>query len=400
MNRIPRLTQYLVYKTAALKDRFELLAKKYPRVSLEMINWLSTVDPTGQRGKYLEWLVRQESLMNQEGDSWERLWDQLALKNLLAKIDRIRTIPKLAEKLGLKDGVGKWDYRMLSNWDMSYRNIDIDDEIFALRHDPNNALKIIYNQPPYRVVQVGGPGISPAVARNALCGLGSDTSWCTRHPETAEKYLENSKKIYVIFKNNYKYAQTDGDSEFNDRENEPIYYQEDSEIWDLLLRLGIAPLKSDQFEELVLDYARKENPPPDHLKTVLCQDSDFLEEIFGRFYRRGLKEGSPLEVDSWRTWLINSITENTVVLQGNNYNRLLDKYIIQVKRQPLESNFEHLLIREANPNYLLNYWSLKNRLLGRKGFGNLLPWPDAEKKLIGNLKVWEQYQRWVSPSGE
>jgi len=77
-----------------------------------------------------------------------------------------------------------------------------------LREVKQKGAKVFYDKPPYKVIQIGGPGVDLEDAAQAACQYAKETRWCTSQPSTAKSYLKHNP-LYVIFMGSQKVGQFD-----------------------------------------------------------------------------------------------------------------------------------------------------------------------------------------------
>jgi hypothetical protein len=231
-SRTLRLATYL-YRMAALADRINLIRKKYPKVSPQTIQQLAEIDPTGEKGAYLEWLVRRVS----EGNiRWPE--DQRRTQVALTTYANLKQSPRLLKEHEVSPDINKYTLHDLE---------DIEDKILGrpLQTDHqesenrNPSVKLIYDQGGYKIIQIGGPGTDIEQASAALCFYATNTRWCTDNDKTNREYLEYGP-VYVIFHNGKKIAQADGRRQVMDTKDLYIEMNEKTlPLYKLLVKNGI-----------------------------------------------------------------------------------------------------------------------------------------------------------------
>jgi hypothetical protein len=215
-----------------LADRINLIRKKYPKVSPQIIQELSQIDPTGEKGAYLEWLVRRVSDGNIR---WPE--DQRRTQVALTTYANLKQSPRFLKEHGVNPDINKYTLHDLE---------DIEDKILGRPlqterqegENRNPSAKLIYNQGGYKIIQVGGPGTDLEQASQALCFYANNTRWCTDNDKTNREYLEKGP-VYVIFHNGKKIAQADGKRQVMDTKDRDIEMNEKTlPLYKLLVKNG------------------------------------------------------------------------------------------------------------------------------------------------------------------
>jgi hypothetical protein len=225
-SRTLRLATYL-YRMAALADRINLLSKKYPSFNPEAIQALSRVDPSGDKGQYLEWLIRQ-SIYGYLPDPE----DSSRIKNTLSTYHNLKLRPKLLQQYGVSADINHYTFKDLEKIENRIKGEN-------LRTESGRAgFERIYDDGQYTVIQIGGPGVDRDLAIEAACFFAEGTSWCTREEHHIKKYLSEGP-LYILFHHGRKVLQTDG-NEINDAENDPFEpTPENLPYYEILMELGI-----------------------------------------------------------------------------------------------------------------------------------------------------------------
>jgi hypothetical protein len=229
VSRTLRLTHRLL-RIAGLENRIKLLAEKYPKVSEEAIRKYAEMDFTN--GKYLEWLIRQESNGIVEPGQLDRHKDEV--RDIINFHIKVTKNPYFQEATGLPKNLGKTPISEVSR-QMKFRQEDLK-ELELREKSKDKGFRVVYNTPPYKIIEIGGKGIDPSEAVNALCYYGMN-KWCTRYHQNARQWLEGGP-VWIVFKNGKSLLQTDG-GDVRDVQNKTFSWENDKELLRILVDLGI-----------------------------------------------------------------------------------------------------------------------------------------------------------------
>jgi hypothetical protein len=227
MNRTLRLAKILV---AALEDRISLLSKKYPSIPLETIRSLSELDPT--KGSLLEWLVRQV-----KSGQFRFPEDNFRMTPALSTFLQLKKSPRLLKEHNASPDINSYTFHSLESLHDKISGTSLKTQRQTQEESKSLGAKTIYDTPPYKIIQIGGPSTDPKLAQEAACLYAKNTKWCTSQSETASIYLKKGP-LYVIFKDGEKIAQTDGTQLMN-VEDEEISIAKAPNLWKLLAKLNI-----------------------------------------------------------------------------------------------------------------------------------------------------------------
>jgi hypothetical protein len=226
-SRSLRLARILI---SALEDRISLLAKKYPSVPESTIRSLSELDPT--KGSLLEWLVRQV-----KSGQFRFPEDSFRMTPVLSTFLKLKKSPRLLQQHNVSPDINKYSFYDLESLHDKISGTSLKTQRQTIEESKSQGAKTIYDTPPYKIIQIGGPKTDPKLAQEAACLYAKNTKWCTSQPQTASSYLENGP-LYIIFKNGVKLAQTDGLQLMNVRDRE-IPITKAPNLWKLLAKLNI-----------------------------------------------------------------------------------------------------------------------------------------------------------------
>jgi hypothetical protein len=102
--------------------------------------------------------------------------------------------------------------------------------------------KVAYDKPPYKIIQIGGPGVDIEKAAQAASYYAKGTKWCTSDPNTAKEYLSEGP-LYIIFEDNQKIGQYEPESgqlmDLEDDDLEPTEGLRDA-FWSIGIRTDLA----------------------------------------------------------------------------------------------------------------------------------------------------------------
>jgi hypothetical protein len=209
-----------------LEDRIRFYVENQ-RVPEEKVRILAKVDPTG--GKYLGWLIKNIPHPERHVELWR-------VKEELAFYEKVSKSKALLEHLDLPGDINKLsEDQLYESW---YYNKDKDlrSKIQEGKKAKSTA-KVVYSKGPYKVLQIGGEGIDPETAVEALCGYSKGTSWCTRHQTMARSYL-GSGPMFLAFKGNERLFLANGKGDhIKNVANEPLELTE--EIMSIMSESGL-----------------------------------------------------------------------------------------------------------------------------------------------------------------
>ena len=113
--------------------------------------------------------------------------------------------------------------------------------------------KLLYDVPPYKVIQIGGEDVDIDQAAQAACYYAANTKWCTSDPETAVEYLEKSP-LFIIIKDGQAIAQYHpAEGQLMDEKDRPI---EDTKTMRKLLNAAGVEEMVKKDPEWAYEYAR------------------------------------------------------------------------------------------------------------------------------------------------
>jgi hypothetical protein len=195
------------------------------------------MDPSG--GKYVEWLVRQEAngtIKPHQLDGFEdEVREAIEFHRKLSKsleLQNVVDLPKDVSKVTL--------YQITEK--MRAHKYDI--EMLELRKKgKEKGFSVLYNVPPYKIIQIGGEGIEAGDAMNAACYFGIG-KWCTQHENKAKQWLAGGP-LWVVFKNGRSLLQTDY-SAVMDVKNKPFDFKNDLKLLNILLKMNLVAPRYEQ----------------------------------------------------------------------------------------------------------------------------------------------------------
>jgi hypothetical protein len=249
MNRTLRLAKMLV---AALEDRISLLSKKYPSVPLETIRSLSELDPT--QGSLLEWLTRQV-----KSGQFRFPEDSFRMIPALNTFLQLKKSPRLLKEHNASPDINKYSFHDLETLHDKISGTSLKTQRQTIEESKSQGSKTIYDTSPYKIIQIGGPGVDLDLAVQAACTYAKGTKWCTANSAAADTYLSKSP-LYVIFKNGVKLAQTDGIQLMSVRDRE-ISITKAPKLWKFLAYLETLFMPISMQEKSSIEGGRKQNPP-------------------------------------------------------------------------------------------------------------------------------------------
>jgi hypothetical protein len=219
---------YRLLRIAALEDRIKLLARKYPKVPESDIREVSKLDPTG--GKFLEMLVRNLALGYPAAAMH-------IFAPALSFYERVRKSPALLDYTGLPADVNKVGLLDLYRKHQEYGDQDLVTKSQKFKVAKERGAKVVYDQDPYKIIKIGGPGVDKDEAITAACTYARNTKWCTSDKGSASKYLSRGP-LFIVFRNGEKILQTDG-KDFQNVLNEPINVIQERDLLDVLIKAGL-----------------------------------------------------------------------------------------------------------------------------------------------------------------
>jgi hypothetical protein len=251
MSRLLRLARLLI---SSLEDRISLLSKKYPSVPESTIRSLSQLDPT--HGSLLEWLTRQV-----KSGQFRFPEDSFRMTPALSTFLQLKKSPRLLQQHSVSPDINKYDFHSLEALHDKVSGTVLKTQRQTIEESKSKGAKVIYDTPPYKLIQIGGPGVPLDSAVQAACTYAKNTKWCTSQEATAEYYLSKNP-LYVIFKNGVKVAQTDGRQVMHVKDK-PIEIANAPKLWKILAILGIKPLAEFSYH-YALDVIKAPFPKGEH----------------------------------------------------------------------------------------------------------------------------------------
>lgn len=230
MTRSHRLAHYLV-RQAALQDRINLLQKKY-NLSVQQIQDLARVDPTGEKGAYLEWLVRR---VKEENIRWPEDRERVQRALVFFQTNKQNGFLKRNQ---IPVDINQYTLHDLEDIQDKFSGVDLRSRRQTEQVAKTSGAKVIYDQDPYKVIQIGGPGVDLDQAVQAACLYAKNTKWCTSNPDVAKNQYLKNKPLYVIFEDGVKIAQTDGSQVMN-LEDRPIKLSDNLFLFNVLKHVGV-----------------------------------------------------------------------------------------------------------------------------------------------------------------
>jgi hypothetical protein len=227
MSRSLRLARLLI---SSLEDRISLLSKKYPSVPESTIRELASLDPT--HGSLLEWLTRQV-----KSGQFRFPEDSFRMSPALSTFLQLKKSPRLLQQHSASPDINKYTFHSLEDLHDKISGVELKSQRQTIEESKSKAAKTIYDTPPYKIIQIGGPDTDLDAAVQAACTYAKHTRWCTSKPEGAKFYLSKAP-LYVIFKNGIKVAQTDG-TELMNLKDQGIAITKAPKLWKLLSELDI-----------------------------------------------------------------------------------------------------------------------------------------------------------------
>jgi hypothetical protein len=224
---------YRLLRIAALEDRIQLLAKKYPKEPEDRIRQLLTHDPSN--GQFLEWLIRQDLNPGIHLDDRNIQF----VRKILEAYTKIKKSPVLMEHYDLGPDISKYDVIQLENklYKVLYGKQDLISQSEKIKKAKTHGSRLIYDKDNIRIIQIGGDGLDPDHAQEAACMYAKGTKWCTSDPNNAREYL-NKRNLYVVFRGSEKVMQTDLVS-FMTPEDTRINFYENEDLLISLLDSGV-----------------------------------------------------------------------------------------------------------------------------------------------------------------
>jgi hypothetical protein len=227
---------FRLVRIAALEDRVQLLARKYPGVTEQSIRKLAELDPTG--GKYVEWLVRRFM----KGDPVFALSDYI--RGGLGMIAKISKSKPLMEYYGFDGNLNKWQAGDLAVFYNNHRDDDLSSKTQQLKDAKKLGTTVLYDKGGYKVIKIGGNGDDRlGYAVDAACVYARGTKWCTSDKNMSRKYLKKGP-LFIIIKNGHKVLQTDLQS-FMDAEDKGVDLSKNRDLLRVLVESGVIESPED-----------------------------------------------------------------------------------------------------------------------------------------------------------
>jgi hypothetical protein len=219
-------------RVAALEDRMKLLAKKYPKIMPSVIEEASRVDPSGDKGLYVEWIVNR---INKGNIRWPE--DRVRVTQALGVFNELKKTPRILRERNISPDVNKYTLHDLEKINDEIQGIDLKSQRQTNEEAKQEGAKVIYEKRRWKIIQIGGPGVDPEKASQAACLYAKNTHWCTSDAEVNKQYLEKGP-LYVVFDRGEKVAQTDGD-QVMDIDDDPIEFDFNEHLYEALAEAGI-----------------------------------------------------------------------------------------------------------------------------------------------------------------
>jgi hypothetical protein len=248
ISRTLRLAHRLL-RIAGLEERIQFYAKNH-KISEEELRRLAKADPTG--GKYLGWIIR--NVVDPGGNSADEWFGRV--RQALAFFQKVSKSPALLEHVGLPADINKLTLDELYDSWITHKDEDLKSKAQETKK-AKETVKVIYNNGPYKILQIGGEGVDPETAVEAVCSYSQGTAWCTRSENTAKSYLQRGR-LFLAFKGKERLFLADyRGSEIKDVSNEMVKLSDETLM--LLLKSGILQFWADKAypsekEDKIFDY--------------------------------------------------------------------------------------------------------------------------------------------------
>jgi hypothetical protein len=234
LTRTTRLALRLV-RLAATEKRLQYLLRTYPKITPDQMQDMETVDPTGDKGAYLEWIVNR---VNRGNIRWPE--DRARVSRALHEYNALKKQPRYLTQYNVSGDINKYT---LHDLEKINRSIHGDPALVAEPGEqmlPATKWFATINGGKDKILRVGGPGTDLKQSIQSACTLGEGTEWCTGGAEgedSAQHYLEKGP-LFIIYRDGKPYAQTDRD-QLMDIHDVPIGIWEDKGLWEGLAEVGI-----------------------------------------------------------------------------------------------------------------------------------------------------------------
>jgi hypothetical protein len=196
---------------------------------------METVDPTGDRGSYLEWVV---SRVNRGNIRWPE--DKARVSRALKEYNSLKKQPRYLKQYNVSPDINHYS---LHDLEKINRSIHGDPDLVPEPGEkifPETKWFATINEGRDKILMVGGPGTDLKQSIQSACALGAGTEWCTGGEEgedSARHYLEQGP-LFIIYRDGKPYAQTDSD-QLMDVDDNPISIEDDEALWNGLAEVGI-----------------------------------------------------------------------------------------------------------------------------------------------------------------
>jgi hypothetical protein len=234
LTRTTRLALRLV-RLAATEKRLRELFKNYPKITPDKILDMETVDPTGNKGSYLEWVVNRVSRGNIR---WPE--DKTRVLRALKEYNDLKKQPRYLKQHNVSADINQYT---LHDLEKINRSIHGDPDLVPAPGEqilPATKWFATMNGGRDKILRIGGPGTDLKQSIKSACTLGEGTKWCTGGKDaedSARHYLEKGP-LFIIYRDGQPYAQTDRD-QLMDVHDYPIEFRDDEELWHELAEIGI-----------------------------------------------------------------------------------------------------------------------------------------------------------------
>lgn len=219
--------------TADVESRAPILIKQFPGFFHEdsmthavpfLKNLADAVDPTGQNGKYLPWIIKQITQ-----SQWPRPDQYGDAKTMLKTYDKAKN--KAGFPPEMKD-INRLDFAQVMEAVDQYGDLE------SKREKAKSGAKVVYNQNDVTITEISTPEAAAELCKN--------TGWCVVNPDTAKGYLKDGPLVKIDYHGD-PWALWSADGSLEGPNNERVEDGQNRDVWEAIRR--VYPDRSRQFRE-------------------------------------------------------------------------------------------------------------------------------------------------------
>ncbi|MFA5623153.1 MAG: hypothetical protein WC981_02895 [Candidatus Dojkabacteria bacterium] len=206
--------------------------------SNEIIKSLRELDPT-PRYSYMDWIVREYCNNSITDDNKDKL------KELLIKYNTAKTLNKLVDE---QRDIFNYNINTLETLIKSFSDVDILTQEEKDNYNIRHGTKLVYSDTKYKVLEI----LNTEEGRQAWMVYSRyPLPWCTKNWPEADYYLNEAKRVFIIFEDNKpKYSVLDGKEIYNEDDVKLTLFikelfEEYRNIHHIIIELGVSGIGID-----------------------------------------------------------------------------------------------------------------------------------------------------------